>query len=322
MDKFMGKIIVTIVIISVIIIGALNAFYILADGQQAIIERFGEKYRIEKKAGIKVKVPFIDEVKIVETDQVYTLQYGYRVQSTGDTRNAAQYLDVPNEATVLTERSYIVNVEAMIQYRIVDVDSYYYNVDDPEETLRIAFESVLRRNVQNKNIDDALLNKGVISSETLPELTKKINDYGLGLHIDSLEIQNINLPEEVQESYENVNNARNRKDELLDLAKKYEHEIIPDARAQAQALIEDARGYYAETVKQAKGDIAMFNEIFEKYQHSKEITRTRLKIEMMEEVLKTVKSKYIIDMENSNGLIKYLPLSPNNIQQSGGATNE
>lgn len=318
MDKFMGKIILTVVIIFGIIIASFNSFYILDDGEQAIVERFGEKHIIETSAGIKFKVPFIDQAKIVKTDQLYTIQYGYRVQDTGNTNSSAQYLDVPEEAKILTEQSYIVEVEAMIQYRIDDIASYYYNVDDPIETLRIAFESVLRRNVQNKNIDDALLNKGVISSETLPELSKKIKDYGLGLYIESLEIQNINLPAEVQESYENVNNARNKKDELLDLAQKYSNKIIPDARAQSQALVEDAKGYYAETVKQAQGDIAMFNEIYEQYKFSKDITRTRLKIETMEEILKTVKNKYIIDMEDSSGLIKYLPLAPSNIQQSGG----
>lgn len=319
MDKLIGRVILTLAIVLVIVIAAFNSFYTIDNGYQAIVERFGEKYKIETTTGLKFKVPFIDQVKLFKTGQVYTMQYGYRVQKTGDTRNAAQYTDVPAEAKVLTDKSHIVNVEAVIQYRIVDVVSYYYNVDDPEETLRIAFESVLRRNVQNKNIDDALLNKGVIKSETLPELSKKINDYGLGLHIDSLDIQNITLPAEVQESYENVENARNKKDELLDLAKQYEYKIIPDARAQAQALIEDAKGYYADTVKQAQGDIAMFNEIYEKYQYSKDITRTRLQIETMEEILKTVKSKYIIDMEDSSGIVKYLPLNPNSL---GGGTNE
>jgi len=316
MNKAMKSVVLGIVTIFIIVVGLFNGIYVLDDGEQAIIERFGEKISIEKSAGIKLKIPFIDKVNKLKTDNVYTLQYGYRSQKHGDTQTATQYADVPTEAIILTNGSYIVNVEAMVQYRIIDAEAFYYNVDDPEGTLRLAFEGVLRRNVQNKDIDEALRNKAVISSETKQDLQKKINDYGLGLRIESLEIQNTTLPAAVKPSYDDVINARNEKDKLLDDAKKYRNEKLPSARAKAYKMIEEAKGYKADKVKSAQGDVARFNEVYEKYKLAKDVTRTRLKIETMEEVLKSVKDIHIIDMD-SNGTIKYLPLTPSSTKGKG-----
>lgn len=309
MNRAIKGLFFVVIVIFLIVIGTINSIYVLDDGEQAIIERFGKKIKIEKSAGIKFKVPFVDKVNKLKTDNLYTIQYGYRSDQGGNTKNPAKYADVPSEAIILTNGSYIVNVEAMLQYRIIDAEAFFYNVDDPEGTLRLAFESVLRRNVQNKDIDDALRNKALISSETKQELQKKINDYGLGLRIEALEIQNTTLPSEVKPSYDDVINARNEKDKLLDDAKKYRNEKLPSARAEAYKMIEEAKAYKVDKVKTAQGDVARFNEVYEKYKLAKEVTRTRLKIETMEEILKSVKDIRIIDMD-SDGLIKYLPLTP------------
>ncbi len=289
-----------------------NSFYIVSSGEQIIVERFGEKVATVKEAGFKLKIPIVDNVRRVNSEEVHTIQYGYRVSDKGTTSQGAQYSNVDDEAIILTRGSYLVNVEVMIQYKILDAADYFYNVDDQLGTLRLAFESVLRRNVQNKNLDDALLNKDVISTQVLPELNRKINGYGLGIQIRSLEIQNITVPDEVKSAYDDVNNAKNEKSELLDTAKKYRNEKLPSARAEGYKKIQNSEAYKAEKVSQAKGDVENFIQVYEKYALAKEITKTRLYLETMENVLQKVKNKYIIDSEN-DGVIKYLPLNPSSI---------
>ncbi len=315
MQSKFTRTIVGIVLFFLILIIATGSFYTVKSGEQVVVERFGEMIKIEKSAGFKFKFPIIDNIRKVNTEEIHTIQYGYRVQDTPTTKQSATYEDVNEESIILTKGSYLVNVEAMIQYRIFDAPDYLYNVDDQIGTIKLAFESVLRRNVQNKDLDDALLNKDVISSEVLPELSKKLNSYGLGIQIKSLEIQNINVPNEVKAAYDDVNNAKNEKSELLDNAKKYTNEKLPGARAEAYKRIQNAEGYKAEKVSQAKGDVENFIQVYEKYSSAKAITRTRLYLETMESILNKVENKYIIDSDN-DGIVKYLPLNPKTLTPS------
>ena len=316
MEKIITRVITSVIITILLLTATFGSFYKVEDGEQVIVERFGEKVKLVKETGLKFKVPFIDSVKKIKTDETYTVQYGYRATTSGNTKEAAEYSDVPNEAIVLTKGSYIVNVEAMIQYKITEADEYYYNVDEPVDTLLLAFESVLRRNVQNKDIDDALLNKGIISNETLPELKKKIADYGLGIEVKSLQIQNISLPGQVKDAYADVINARNEQERLLDQAQKYKNEKIPNARAEAYSMVQEAEGYKADKTKSAEGDVARFKQVYEKYKVAKDITKTRLRLETMEKILKTVKDKNIIDLDGE-GTIKYLPINPSSTSKGG-----
>ncbi|SHJ97313.1 FtsH protease activity modulator HflK [Paramaledivibacter caminithermalis] len=289
-----------------------SSFYTVESGEQVIIERLGEKVKLVKDAGIKFKIPIIDRIIKVQTEALRTIQYGYIATEKPTTKKTATYEDVAEEAIILTKGSYLINVEAMIQYKILDAADYIYNVDDQLGTIRLAFESVLRRNVQNKDLDDALLNKERISSEVLPELVKKTKSYGLGIEIKSLKIQNITVPSNVKAAYDDVNNAINEKTELLDKANRYKNEKLPGARAKAYKLIQDAEAYKAEKVSQAKGDVENFVQVYEKYKVAKDITKTRLYLETMEKILTKVKNKYIIDSSNDN-VIKYLPINPKSI---------
>jgi modulator of FtsH protease HflK len=317
MDIKIFKIVIPLIILLIIIAFITSGFYIIKSGQQAVVERFGEKIRIVSKDGINFKIPFIDKIRIVNTEEIHTLQYGYKVLSEGDTRRALQYNEVIEESTVLTKGSYLVNMEIMLQYKISNIADFLYNVDDPIGTLRLAFETVLRRNVQNKLLDDALINKDVISLEILPELREKISKYALGIKVQTLEIQNITVPSEVRADYDDVINASNEKNRREEEGKKYRNEIIPDARAKAYAMIQEAEAYKVKKISQAIGDVERFKQVYEKYKVAREITKTRLRLEAVEEILKKTSFKWIFDMDDS-GTIKYLPLDPVQISSDKG----
>lgn len=296
-------------VIVLLLIAAMGfgSFYTLDNAQEAVIERFGKLVSSNTQAGLHFKFPFIDAVHIYNTNEILSLQYGYRVKSESASPSNDKYAEVDSEANVLTKGSYLINIGAVIQYRITDPVSYHYKVSDQESTIRLAFESVLRSNVQNQLLDDALVNKDLIAREILPDLIEKLNRYELGITVVDVKLTDVLLPENVQFAYDDVNIATNEKDAFKSRADKYANEKLPSARAEAYKQIQAAEAYKAETIAQAKGDTENFNQVYEKYAKAKDITLTRMYVETMERILKKTPNKYIINSED-DGLIKYLPL--------------
>ncbi|MDF2548231.1 MAG: HflK protein [Anaerosolibacter sp.] len=284
-----------------------NSVYIVKTGDKALVVRFGENVKIESTTGLKFKIPFIDHVIKYNTEELHQLEYGFVSKEEGNSNKPKLgYTDNESESLLLTKGSYIVNGELILQYKIGNIYDYHYKVEDQIGTLRLALESVIRRNVQNKSLDDALLNKEVISAEILPEIRKKVNEYELGIEVVNVEIQNISVPSEVKAAYDDVNNAKNEKSGRLEEANKYKNSIIPGARAEAYKMVEDAKGYKSEKLGQAKGDVASFLQVYEQYKVAPAGTKKRLYLETMEKVLKSTKKKYIIDIQD--GAVKYLPI--------------
>lgn len=293
-----------------------NGFYKLDNAEKAVIERFGELIKVVDKPGLSFKIPYLDKVYIINTNKVESIQYGYRPDSAPTPTSEPSYINKDDESIVLTKGSYIVNIGAIIQYRITDPAAYIYNVDDQLGTARLAFESVLRRNMQNRDLESALIYKESIALEILPELSKKLNSYGLGITITDVKFTDVLLPENVQLAYDDVNIAENEKTEYKSKADKYTNEMLPNARADAYQRIQEAESYKANKLAQANGDVENFLQVYEKYKVAKDITKERLYIETMESVLSKVNSKFIIDF-NSDGVVKYLPLSPDALSKGG-----
>ncbi|MDM8533425.1 FtsH protease activity modulator HflK [Clostridiaceae bacterium HSG29] len=306
-----------LIIVVLAIFAGFNSYYTLENAEQAVIERFGEVVNIVNEPGLNFKVPFIEKVYKVNTNEINRIQYGYVVKTEAATSQEATYNEVLEESIALTKGSYLVNVGAVIQYKITNAADYIYNVQDPNGTIKLAFESVLRRNLQNMELNDALVNKDTISTQIIPDLAKKINEYNFGITITDVKFTDVLLPAEVQFAYDDVNNAKNEKTEYSSQALEYENDKIPQARAKAYETIESAKAYRVETIAQAKGDVAKFTQVLEKYELSKNITRTRMYIETMNEILAKTPNKYIIDLSDSSNTIKYLPLNPESLNKGG-----
>lgn len=307
-----AKLFVLIPIVIFIAATIFSSYYMLDNAEEAVIERFGKLNNVNSQAGLHFKIPFIDRVTVYKTNEIYSLQYGYRSLSEPIENEAATYQDVESEAIVLTKGSYLINIGAVIQYKITDPAAYHYNVQDQEGTIRLAFESVLRSNIQNQLLDDALVNKDSIAKEIMPDLARKLASYNVGITLTEVKLTDVLLPEEVQYAYDDVNIATNEKDSFKSQADKYSNEMLPKARAEAYQMIQQAEGYKAEKIAQAKGDVTNFNQVYDKYKVSKDITKTRLYIETMETILSNIKEMYIVDM-NSDDVLKFLPL-----QTTGG----
>jgi membrane protease subunit HflK len=215
-------------------------------------------------------------------------------------------VDETNEGVMLTNDNSIVSLEAIYQYTIRDVKQYHYDIDDAEGTLQLAFEAVIRRNIQNRPLDDALLNKEEIEQQVLPDFQALVDSYEMGVKINDVRIQNITVPSDVSAAYEDVNNAKNEKTKRLDEAEKYKNEVLPKARSNAYETVKQAEAYTAETVAQAESDTAVFKAVYEQYQAAPEITRRRLLIETLESVLQN--SGRIVIADNASDVVKILDL--------------
>ena len=294
------------IIAAILIIASVASIYRVEEGEEALVLTFGE-LTDRKDAGLYWHVPFIQSVKKQSLTEKYTLEYGYRTSSAATTSQGAVYNDVESEAIMITSDLNIVSVEAIYQVVVDDAAKFFYQVDDPFGTLQYAFETVLRRNVQNRTLDDALLNKKVIEDQVFPDFKKIIEQYNIGVRVEQVSIQNIDVPNSVKAAYEDVINAQNEELRKQDEAEKYYYQVVPQAEASAYKMIEDAEAQKAETIASAEGDVAVFNAIYEKYKLDPEITRTRLFIETIEKIMQNADNKYVIE-NSGDGTIKFLPI--------------
>ncbi|MBN1778245.1 MAG: FtsH protease activity modulator HflK [Clostridiales bacterium] len=299
-----GLVIMIVVIVIVLIIAA-TGFYRVGQGEQALVITFG-RVTDQNGPGLYWHVPFIQQIISESVTTIHTVEYGFRTTKSGSAGRAAQYSDETDESVMLTNDKSIVSIEAIYQYTIRDVKQYYFDIDDPEGTLQIAFEAVIRRNVQNRPLDDALLNKEEIELQVLPDFQALIDTYDMGVKINDVRIQNISVPKEVSAAYEDVNNAKNEKTKRLDEAERYENEILPDARSTAYETIKQAEAYKAELIAKANADTAVFNAVLAEYQLAPDVTRKRLLIETLENILSN--SSRIIVADSTSDVIKILDL--------------
>ena len=304
--KNIGRIIALCALAAVVAVIGLSGFYRVNEGEEAILLTFREMTD-KKGPGIYWRVPFVQTVDKVSTSQIHTLELGFRTQTGQYIDDPSDYTDVNDEALMLTGDDNLVRVEAVCQYSVRDAQSYLYEVDKPESTMKLAFETALRRNIQNKALDDALLNKATIEQEVIPDFQRMLDSYGIGVTVREIRIQNITVPAEVNAAYEDVNNAKNEKTKRLDEAERYKNNVLPTARSNAYAVLQQAEGYKAETIAAAEADVAVFKAVYEKYKSAPEITRTRLLIETLENVLSGADKLYLVD--GDTGTTKLLDLN-------------
>ena len=310
---------IILAIACIVVLAASGSFYRVGQGEEALLLTFG-RVTDTKGPGLYWKLPLIQSVIKESVTTIHTKEYGFRTTLSGSAGTAAEYADVTDESVMLTCDDSIVSIEAVYQYTIRDVKQYAFDIDDPEGTLQLAFEAIIRRNVQNRPLDDALLNKEEIERQVLPDFQALVDTYEMGVKINDVRIQNITVPAEVASAYEDVNNANNEKTKRLDEAEKYANEVLPAARSKAYETLQDAEGYKAETIASAESEVAVFKAVYEKYQSAPEITRTRLLIETLERVMDA--SDRIIVAEPESGVVKILNLDENDAGQNAAVAAE
>jgi len=302
MGRFSPKILVSIIvgILALIFLG--TSVFIVDQTEQAVITRFG-RFIGTREPGLHVKLPFgIDRNYTVNVRTVQTEEFGFRT-----TRNGTYpaYSNQANESVMLTGDLNIVDVEWIIQYRVVDPKAWIFNVNERRATIRDVSRSAINTLVGDRAIMDIMgIERSAIENEALAIMNDRFNEYGLGIDVIAVKLQNVTPPSGVQEAFEDVNKAMQDLERLINEGQQVYNEEIPKARGEAEKTIQIAQGYATERVNKANGDVARFNSVYEEYRRAPEVTRQRLYYEMIEEVFKDEKNMTVIDRNLQN----FLPL--------------
>ncbi len=290
-------------VLAIAVIGWLGSgFYVVNPGEQAALRLVG-KFQTLNGPGLNWFWPSpIGRVDIESVDEVRTLELGFR----GNT-------PIKEESSMITGDENIVEVGLVVQYDIKDLESFLFKAVDPDgETLKDAAETALRQVVGSKPIDDTLIDaREEVQAETKFLLQKLLDLYETGLNIREVKLQNVRPPAEVQDAFDDVVRARENREQIINLAEAYQEDVIPKARGQAAKMIQDAEAYSRERIEKAEGQAKRFLSVLFEYKKAPEVTKQRMYLEAMEEILPGI-TKFIVDPENSGNLLQFLPLTGEN----------
>lgn len=290
------------IIAALVLIGIVfTSFFIVDATEQAVVTRFG-KYLKTVGPGLQYKMPFgIDRNYNVPTQVVQTEQFGFQTVTSGITN---QYQNgITSESTMLTGDLNIVDVEWIIQYRIVDPAAWLFNVQERTQTIRDISQSVVNMLVGDRAILDVMgSERSAIESQALEQMNENFRQFGLGINVLTVRLQNIVPPAGVQDAFEDVNKAIQDMNRFINEGKEAYNSEIPKAQGEADRQVQVAQGYAIERVNRAQGDIARFNSVYEEYRKSPSVTRERLYIEAIEEIFAAQENSTLIDGQLENVL--------------------
>ncbi|MDD3715528.1 MAG: FtsH protease activity modulator HflK [Candidatus Marinimicrobia bacterium] len=294
------------VLILLVIILLLSSFYVVQAENVGVVLRFG-KYTKSTEPGLHIKIPFIDKVYQVAVERQLKEEFGFRTLKTG---GGTQYSGRSYEAesVMLTGDLNVVIVEWIIQYRIENPYLFLFKVRNPQLTLRDMSEAVMREVAGDRTLNEILtVGRQEITQTVQDKLQDLCNEYQNGIRIRQIVLQNVDPPDAVKASFNEVNQAQQDREKLINQARSEYNRVIPRARGEAQQTIQEAEGYASARVNGARGDVARFNAVFEEYRKAPEITRQRIYLETLSQVLPRLEKKRVID-ESTGGVLPLLNL--------------
>ncbi|WP_053364314.1 FtsH protease activity modulator HflK [Bacillus sp. FJAT-27251] len=301
-----------VILSAVLILAAFTTWYTVDESEQAVILTFGKAEEGIIGAGLHFKMPWpIQSVNIL-SKETFSLQFGYE-QKDGEIKS------FPNETKMITGDENIVLADLVVQWKITDPQKYLFNSSEPKTILYDATSASVRSIIGNSKIDDALTSgKAEIEGEVRELLTSLIDKYDIGISILAVKLQDVELPnDDVRKAFTDVTDARETMNTKRNEANKYRNQKINEAQGEKDALISRAEGEKAARVERARGDVAVFNALYDEYRTNPEITRQRLVIETLEQVLP---GSEIYIMNDDGNTLKYFPIRPLESQQQPPAT--
>ncbi|MBH0032349.1 MULTISPECIES: FtsH protease activity modulator HflK [unclassified Pseudoalteromonas] len=276
---------ISFILIIAVIVWALSGIYTVKEAERGVVLQFGKYDRIADP-GLRWKMTFIETVIPVDIEAVRSL-------------SASGFM--------LTEDENVVSVEFQVQYRVIDPYLYEFSVTNADSSLEEALDSALRYVVGHAKMDQVLTNgREVVRQNTWDELNKIIEPYNLGLIVTDVNFKDSRPPTEVKDAFDDAIAAQEDEERFIREAEAYAREIEPRARGQVTRMTQEAEGYQERITLEAQGEVARFEKLLPEYQAAKEVTRERLYIDAMEEVLGS-SSKILVDVKGGNNMM-YLPL--------------
>lgn len=297
--------------------GVQSTFFSVGPEEKAVVQRFGKVIAV-KEPGLHFKFPLgIDTATMVPTERVLKEEFGFRTTVAAQRSKFIKTPDMLNESLMLSGDLNVIDVEWVVQFKVNDPVKYLFQVRDTRDTIRDISESVMRRIVGNRLGSEVLtVGRVAIADSTLQEMRQILTSYNMGISIERIELQDVTPPEEVKSAFNEVNEARQQRERLVNEAEKNRNQIIPRARGEADQIVAESEAYRAERTNLARGEAARFTSLLSAYRESPEVTRRRLYIETMEEVLPDI-GKITILEESGTSPIPLLNLRTS--ENKGGA---
>jgi len=313
------RLVLGIVILGLLAWAVLSAYYTVQPEQRAVVKRFGAVIGITDP-GLHFKIPFgVDTVQFVATERVLKQEFGFRTQGTqAGGRTAYSKEQFEDESLMLTGDLNMIDVEWVVQYRIRDPIEFLYEMREPTRTLRDISESVMRRIVGNMLGSEVLtVGRVEIQQRAREEIQEIMDGYDSGIHINTVEMQDVVPPPAVQPAFNEVNEARQERERMINEAQKQVNQEIPNAKGTALRTVAEAQGYATERVNRARGESARFSAVLAEYRDAAEVTRKRLYLEAMNEVLPKI-GQVLVVQDGQVGPLPLLDINRNAAQPAGG----
>jgi len=316
-----GGIVLGAIVALLVVWAVLTSYYTVQPEQRAVVKRFGEVIGISDP-GLHFKIPFgVDQIQRVATERVLKQEFGFRTtgqRPSGRTSYSPQSFEA--ESLMLTGDLNMIDVEWVVQYRIADPIKFLYEMREPTRTLRDISESVMRRIVGNMLGSEVLtVGRVEIQQQAREEIQQIMDGYDSGIRINTVEMQDVVPPPAVQPAFNEVNEARQERERMINEAQKRVNQEIPNAEGAALRTVAEAEGYAIERVNRAEGESTRFTAVLSEYNQAPEVTRTRLYLETLNEILPEVGQVLVVQ----DGQVGPLPLldvnrGANRVRNDGG----
>ncbi len=289
----------------IIILLATSLFQVQPE-EVGIITRFG-KYVRKVEPGLNLKVPIIERLYKVAVERQQKEEFGFRTTSAG-VRSEYTKQGTADESLMLTGDLNLADVEWVVQYRIEDPYSFLFRVREPVVALRDISEASMREIVGDRTVNEVLtVGRAEIASSVHQKIQQLCSEYSLGIRIEQVVLQDVNPPDPVKDAFNDVNQAQQERETLINQARSEYNKVIPKAKGQAEETIQRAEGYATERVNNALGEATRFNALYLEYIKAPEVTKRRIYLETMEEILPKAGNKILTD-ESGNNLLPLLQM--------------
>jgi len=286
-----------------LVAGLARGIYTVGTESVGVVQRFG-RFIGTTGPGLHVKLPFgIDRVTILPVKRQLKMEFGFGSQHTTNPDQVSREQDL--ESDMVTGDLNAAHVEWVVQYEIADPEAFLFNMREPGPTLRDLAESVMREVVGDRTVDEVLtVGRQGIENDAISKLTVLVQDLKMGLRVQQVQLKNVHPPAPVQRSFDEVNRAQQEREQMINQANGEYNKVVPRASGEAAKAMSAAEGYALKRVNEAEGDAARFRALLEQYEKAPEITRRRLYLETMGDVIPRLGGKIILDADAR----QFLPL--------------
>jgi len=293
--------VVKLVVVGVVILILLaSSFYQIRPEEIGLILRFGKFVRTTEP-GLHIKIPYVEKLEKVPVQRQLKMEFGFRTVSPGIRTEYRVTPESTREAVMLTGDLNVAVVEWIVQYKIKDAYKYLFKIRDVDNTFRYMNEAVVRKIVGDSSVDEVItIGRARIANEAKQELQELCDLYEIGIEVSQLILQDVNPPDPVQPSFNDVNESLQEKERKINDARAEYNQVIPKAKGEAEQMISAAEGYAMERINMAQGDANRFKNIYREYARAPLVTRKRLYLEAINQILPKISKKIIFDEKQKN----------------------